>query len=246
MVARVNCVDGFSVADFAATYEGQAPAIFRGATSSWPATRRWNPAYLAERCGDVEVLLRAYRKGGRRFIEQAGEKTRTSSLGDFLATLAPEMENEETYAWSLRESAAILAAVPVLHGDLKFEAVFQSLDLNFETFVWLGPAGYVTGFHTDEVDYNFLAHLYGEKRVTFIAPSDDDKMYAHTDSAIEGGHYSDVDAYAPDLERHPKFGHAVQYIADLVPGDLLYVPKGWWHRVESCSLSISVSGMASR
>jgi hypothetical protein len=46
-----------------------------------------------------------------------------------------------------------------------------------------------------------------------------------------------VDFHAPDLGRFPRFADAwaTARLADLMPGDALYMPGMWWHHVESLS-----------
>jgi hypothetical protein len=44
-----------------------------------------------------------------------------------------------------------------------------------------------------------------------------------------------VDVEAPDLERFPRFAQALRtaQVAELSPGDALFIPRHWWHHVTS-------------
>ncbi len=44
-----------------------------------------------------------------------------------------------------------------------------------------------------------------------------------------------ADPYAPDLARFPRFADALAagQVADLEPGDAIYIPYAWWHHVQS-------------
>ena len=48
-------------------------------------------------------------------------------------------------------------------------------------------------------------------------------------------------AYAAPASRFSKLGEARYVEAVLQPGDMLYIPRGWWHFVKSLSTSISLA-----
>jgi lysine-specific demethylase 8 len=51
-----------------------------------------------------------------------------------------------------------------------------------------------------------------------------------------------VDLDAVDLERFPAFGAATEWVeVALGPGEVLYIPPGWWHYVKALQPSASVS-----
>jgi ribosomal protein L16 Arg81 hydroxylase len=53
--------------------------------------------------------------------------------------------------------------------------------------------------------------------------------------------FADVDCEAPDRSRHPRFAGAWVYDVVLSPGELLFVPVGWWHQVRALEPSISIA-----
>lgn len=50
-----------------------------------------------------------------------------------------------------------------------------------------------------------------------------------------------VDADNPDLAAHPRFGSVDVLHVVLAPGDLLFIPAFWFHRIESLDASISLN-----
>jgi len=74
-----------------------------------------------------------------------------------------------------------------------------------------------------------------------FSPDETDKLYPDT-GQVQGGVYSLINSYAPDLSLHPHFAHARGFETRLGPGDLLYIPDGWWHATRSCGVSVSVNG----
>ena len=122
--------------------------------------------------------------------------------------------------------------------------------------------GTVTRSHFDSYD-NLLCQVAGYKFVRMHAPSDGGRMYAIRGSAavadkgaaaaVAGGggdasgattaqgNVSAVDVEAPDFGAHPLHAAAVAHDALLGPGDVLFIPKGWWHYVRSVTPSFSLN-----
>ena len=65
-----------------------------------------------------------------------------------------------------------------------------------------------------------------------------DKLYRQ----VEVDNASAVDVEATGFgDTHPKFIHCVLEVCVMHPGDMLYIPCGYWHAVASLSPSISLS-----
>jgi ribosomal protein L16 Arg81 hydroxylase len=54
-------------------------------------------------------------------------------------------------------------------------------------------------------------------------------------------YYSEVDPENVDVKKHPLFSKASFAHVILNPGDMLFIPAGWWHWVRSLDVSISVT-----
>lgn len=52
---------------------------------------------------------------------------------------------------------------------------------------------------------------------------------------------SQVDLDAPDDARFPRFAPTPFQDCVLAPGQMLYIPPGWWHYVKALDTSFSVS-----
>jgi Cupin-like domain len=53
--------------------------------------------------------------------------------------------------------------------------------------------------------------------------------------------FSQVDAENPDYDNYPRFRDATVIDLELAPGEVLFVPVGWWHHVRALDLSITLS-----
>ncbi|WP_409567767.1 cupin-like domain-containing protein [Rugamonas sp. DEMB1] len=101
---------------------------------------------------------------------------------------------------------------------------------------WLGPAGTVTPLHCD-YDDNIFAQIWGTKRIFLSPPHHDEFLYPREANAILFG--SPVDPEAPDFEKFPLARQALMIEVIVNPGDLLYVPAGWYHQVRALTFSLS-------
>ncbi|MBB3213642.1 hypothetical protein FHW67_002940 [Herbaspirillum sp. Sphag1AN] len=101
---------------------------------------------------------------------------------------------------------------------------------------WLGPAGTVTPLHCD-YDDNIFAQIWGTKRICLAPPHHDAFLYPREANAILFG--SPFDPESPDFERFPLARQAAIVECIMQPGELLYVPAGWYHQVRALTFSLS-------
>ncbi|KAF8499977.1 hypothetical protein JB92DRAFT_916349 [Gautieria morchelliformis] len=133
---------------------------------------------------------------------------------------------------------------------------------------WLGPMGTLSPAHTDPY-FNCYAQVVGRKTVWLAPPQFDHEMYPFSHPNAPNttrstptlpsdkeviqqttpslSNTSRVDVFTPatlDATPFPLFEEFVRpsaFCAVLQPGDLLYIPPGWWHAMRSEDVSFSVS-----
>ena len=71
--------------------------------------------------------------------------------------------------------------------------------------------------------------------MTLISPNESHLVYNDV------GVYSKVDCENPDYDSHPMFADVTKIELILEPGEVLFLPVGWWHHVRSLVVSISLS-----
>jgi hypothetical protein len=100
--------------------------------------------------------------------------------------------------------------------------------------LWLGNRSRI-GAHQDLPD-NLACVVAGRRRFTLLPPDQVGNLYIgpleHTPA---GQPVSLVDFRQPDLQRFPKFAQAMEHarVAELGPGDAIFIPSLWWHHVEA-------------
>lgn len=100
--------------------------------------------------------------------------------------------------------------------------------------VWIGNRGRVAA-HYDVPD-NLACVVAGRRRFTLFPPGELPNLYVGPlDLTPAGQPISLVDLQDPDLERFPRFKDALKnaLVAELAPGDAVFIPSMWWHHVEA-------------
>jgi len=106
---------------------------------------------------------------------------------------------------------------------------------------WLGPSGTVTPLHCD-YDDNIFAQIWGTKRIFLSPPHHDEFLYPKEANAILFG--SPFNPEMPDFVKFPLASQASMIECIVNPGELLYVPAGWYHQVRALTFSLSANRWA--
>ncbi|KAL3836744.1 hypothetical protein ACJMK2_022161 [Sinanodonta woodiana] len=110
-----------------------------------------------------------------------------------------------------------------------------------DSTIWIGSSGAYTPMHYDTYGFNLVAQIYGRKRWFLFPPHQTPYLYATRIPYEESSVFSQVNIMDPDLKRHPKFKLTSPYVVTLEPGQVLYVPRHWWHFVECIDSAISIN-----
>jgi len=113
----------------------------------------------------------------------------------------------------------------------------EQSDLN----LWWGSSGSYTPCHFDSNGFNIVFQVYGSKLWVLFPPSEYPKMYPTRIPYEETSVFSEINILQPDYAKHSKFDGLPSYSVTLNPGDVLFIPKHWWHYVESVSDSLSIN-----
>lgn len=101
------------------------------------------------------------------------------------------------------------------------------------TSIWIGNRSRIAA-HQDVPD-NLAVVAAGRRRVTLFPPAQVGNLYVGPlDFTPAGQAVSLVDFAAPDLARFPRFSQALAHaqVAELGPGDAVFIPSLWWHHME--------------
>ena len=106
-------------------------------------------------------------------------------------------------------------------------------DRNLLSSIWMGTRTRIAA-HNDVPD-NLACVAAGRRRFTLFPRDQFRNLYlGPIDNTPAGRAVSMVDFHDPDFAAHPRFRDALDHaqLAELDPGDALYIPSLWWHHVE--------------
>jgi hypothetical protein len=217
------------------------PAVLRDVAGAWPLVTAAKEG--ADRCAallslhasdlPVEILRAEPKEEGRFHYAVDGRSLNFirghASLPAFLAALRKQSLAEQPFALVVQ---GLLAErhVPGFAASHPMPLVPDEA----QPRLWIGNAAKVAT-HNDPVD-NVAVVVAGRRRFTLFPPEAESDLYigpAHPTPA--GTPVSMVHVTAPDLDRYPRFAEAmkVAQVAELSPGDAIFIPRNWFHHVEA-------------
>lgn len=222
-----------------ADFTSPTPFIVRGMVHDWPLVR------AARKSSDE---LRSYLLG---FYNQQAVMV-SSGAPDIRGrvfykddmSLNIEMHNADLreifrkIAESENDAEQLCLYVAAAHVDTYFPGLLKanSIDLGGQAangFAWMGTRTQIAT-HNDST-YNLACVVGGRRRFVVFPPDQFKNLYlGPIDNTPAGRTISMVDLQQPDFKKFPRFKQALEQaqVAELEPGDAIYMPPLWWHHVD--------------
>ena len=217
------------------------PAVLKGLVADWPAVREGLNApadlagYIAGFAGDrsIKALSVGTEAEGRFFytpdLRGFNFDSAQRPLRDLLQQLIERLDQADGSA----RAAQFIPVPTILPG---FEAANRNplVEASVTPHIWIGDRVIVAA-HFDLFE-NIACVVGGRRRFTLFPPDQVKNLYVGPFELTPAGvPVSLVDLDAPDLVRYPRFAEALAAaeVAELEPGDAIYIPYLWWHHVRS-------------
>lgn len=212
-------------------YATLTPVVLTGLTDHWPG-RQWSLDSLAAKVGNPEIEVQMEREEDPDFEMNSIRHKRRMRWRDVLAMLAEDPETNDFYVTANNSGLNRKALDPLWRdvGDLPGYLGKSHLG---DGFFWMGPRGTVTPWHHD-LTQNLLVNMVGVKRVAMVSPAESHRMRNHRHCFSRFG----ADATLADVppQQRPRV-----WTVEIGPGDILFIPVGWWHHVTAPTLTIGMS-----
>lgn len=215
-------------------YRENRPVVLTNCFDHWVACSRWDKEYLHEVAGHLNIEIQANRTANARFEEQPHLHRKRLQFSEFV-DMCFEGNTTNDFYLTARNGSSNSAVMELLRRDLgDIPEYLDSTKAAQENFLWFGPPGTITPLHHDMTN-NFMAQIVGKKMVRMIAPDYHPYLYNSFHC------FSHVDLDQPDLDKYPMFREVVVHDVEIGPGDLLFLPIGWWHHVRGLSTSMTLT-----
>ncbi len=238
-VREVEGVDALNLATHGCL-QGSEPIVLRGLVAHWPETGMDSSdllRHLAQGAADrpMPFYTAPAEAGGRVFYNDSftgfNFERRTGRLRDCCEWLAHNADDPE--------AGMLYVGSTAVDGWLPDFSRTHPLDLGVENSIcslWLGTRARVAAHY--DFPRNLACVVSGERRFTLFPPDAvGDLHIGPLERTPSGQPISLVDFHAIDEERFPRFSSALERasVAELAPGDALFMPGMWWHHVEALS-----------
>lgn len=217
------------------------PYVVRGLAAHWPlvdaarSSIEAADAYLRRfyRDATVGAMLGKPDIVGRFFYNEDLTGFNYYSVRARLDAVLDEMKGYRNHP----QPAAIYVGSTSIDTALPGLRAFNDIDLGPRdalASIWIGNQTRIAA-HYDLPD-NLAVVAAGRRRFTLFPPEQLANLYiGPPDFNPAGQAISLVDFAAPDYERFPRFREALRHacVAELEPGDAIFIPSMWWHHVEA-------------
>jgi hypothetical protein len=203
------------------------PVIVTGGLRDWPALSRWSFERMHREYGNWVVPVSVFWRGALTPERQYRR------LSEVIPRIFP------LPSWPLHYIQQVaLADWPQGLSEEIGQPPGLSPSISTDVYLWCGPHGGSSPLHYDTRE-NLHALLRGYKRFLLYPPEQTPRMYSRLRPSER--HLSRVNVEQVDWLSFPNFRDVQGFRCVLAPGEVLYLPKDWWHQVRLWTASISVN-----
>ena len=211
-------------------FRPQRPVVIEKCIEEWPAYSKWDFDYMRQVAGNKVVPL--YDDRPVHHKDGFNEPHATMKMSDYLDLLQKEPTKYRIFLWN------ILKEVPELQKDYTFPDFGLNL-MKGLPMLFFGGTNSHTFMHYDiDLANIFHFHFAGRKEIILFPQSENKYLYKVPHSLIT---HESIDFSNPDYDMWPALQNATGYKTNLVHGEVLYMPEGYWHYMKYISPGFSMS-----
>lgn len=220
--------------------EKSAPVLLKGLVCEWPIVKAAQTSdeslfdYLCERSapGPINTLEAPYSTHGYFFYNDTLQgfnfERKQAKFRDFCNRLLNYRHINSAYL-SIQS-----AFVDEYFPGVQLENNITIMGDQLRPRIWIGNKT-IVGTHYDDAE-NIACVVAGRRRFTLFPPNQVSNLYpGPLEFTPAGATVSMASLVNPDFIKFPRLKQALEnaWVADMEPGDALYIPTLWWHHVEA-------------
>ncbi|GFY38958.1 HSPB1-associated protein 1, partial [Trichonephila inaurata madagascariensis] len=228
------------------------PVIFKNQIKSWSIP--WTTSDFTEKYGSTLLDFRIVPKSYKGISWESQHKFEEATISQFISWQSEEnftLDSNNPLKKYRKDEFWAYSSYNYMNNIFPEDSILQAVDWSAfgfpevsgnESTFWLGSEGANTPCHFDSYGVNLVAQIVGRKKWILFPPTDTAFMYPTRVPYEESSVFSSVNILNPNLSQHALFKESHPYIVILEPGDVLFVPKKWWHFVLSIdNVTISIN-----
>lgn len=230
-LTEIPRLQNFNKKEFLQKYfKPQKPVVIEGFIEDWPAHKKWDLDYMKKVAGDKIVPL--YDNRPVRHEEGFNQAHAKMKMSEYIDLLKREPTKYRIFLWN------ILKEVPELQEDYWYPDFGIRLMKGLPMLFFGGRDSYTFMHYDIDLANIFHFHFHGKKEVILFDQKQNDYLYKIPHSLIVR---EDIDFSKPDFNKWPALKKAKGFKANLNPGDILYMPEGYWHYMKYVTPGFSMS-----
>jgi histone arginine demethylase JMJD6 len=221
---KVNSIHKPSSKDFLTIInKSRQPLLVTGLMDKWKSRKLWTLDFFEFRYGNTVVSVEQ--------VDKPFEK-KTINLSEYINYIKNTDDQNPYYLKDWQFYIPHTELLKDYETPVHFENWFKQLPNNsIPRWIYIGSKNNGSKLHQDLLMTSaWNAVFCGKKCWLIYPPNQGDYVY-----------YGEVDAFYPDLEKYPLFNKARPLICWQNPGEILFMPSGWWHQVVNEEACISLT-----
>ncbi|MEH2405968.1 cupin-like domain-containing protein [Nostoc sp.] len=202
------------------------PVIITDAMKDWTAMTKWTFDFFRSKYGAITVNVK----------EDSTENQGATTIADYINYMTTGNSDRRFYLanWVISDYSELLKDYkePIYFPNWLQrlpKKLLRKYDFDHPD-VFIGHQDTSIGLHKDHLYGSaWLGMIRGRKQIIFFTPDQEEFLYD-----------GKVDVFNPDIKKYPLYAKTNPVEVILEPGEIIYIPSGWWHHVKNLENSIAI------